>query len=337
MNTFQRSNPARSIRAFTLVELLAVIGIIALLISILGVAFSGALAAGRNAATESLLRNIQTGVQQFENDFGYLPPLVDGSKRTLDSIEDPMEQREELINHRFHSVYSLPLYLLGVGELAPIDEDLGPNDKPDRHDGKQGPGFRDPGVDRSWGGARNRAKHRAPTTGRVFGPYLDIGGGEDVLRKVELRDLVLPDNADPEDFFADGDDTGMGADGVGDLFVFTDRWDNAIRFYKGWPTREGDGNGLFRPSLNTIPLELRTQDSMIQHLTAPLSTGADPLLDPDLLRTPYALLSAGPDGDFGDTDAGGVWINSGDFFMGADDPDKINVIKRIKDNIRTTP
>lgn len=297
---------SRRHHGFTLVEVLVVISVIAILISILGVAFSGALSSSKNVATQSLMRSIQIGIDQFNTDFGYLPPLLDGAKHTLDSIDEPMDKREELIAHRYQSETTLATYLLGIGELAPHDASLGPNDDPDRHDGVQGPGFRDPGPDRSWGGARERDNHRPPRTGRTFGPYIDIGDGEGVLRRVTLADLNIPAGGDEEDFFPDGDEDGSGADGVGDLFVITDRWDSPIRYYKDWPTRQ-DNNGVVEPSLDLIPFELRNAESLRQQLAVPRAgiIKAEPQLDQNLLRAPYALLSAGPNADFGDTDTAG--------------------------------
>ncbi len=323
-------------RAFTLIELMVVIGIIAILIGLLGVAFSGALGSSRNAATSSLMQNIQTGLQQFETDFGYLPPLIDGHKHAIDAIDDPNVFASELRDHRYHSVYTLPLYLLGIGEIAPYDSSIQPGDDPDRYDGKQGPGFRDPGPDHAWGGARDRSNHKPKRTGRVYGPYIDIGDGEDILRRSVPDDFAVPNSAVLRDFFADGNVNGNGADQVGDLFVLEDRWGQAIRYYKLWPTREKVGAAIL-PSLDLVPFELRTVDSINQAVFRPgQDVRADPLVDPDLIRASYALLSAGADTDFGDTDADGQWLDDSILFNSADEI-IIAISKRVGDNIRTTP
>ena len=324
---------------FTLVELLVVIAIIGLLIGLVGVAFSGALVAGKRAATTSLMRSVQTGLEQFHTDFGYYPPLIDGHKRTLDSIKDAADKRTELINHRFYSPYTLTVYLLGIGELAPPPTATNPD--PNRNDGKEGPGFRDPGPDRSWGGARDRADHNAATTGRIYGPYIDIGDGEGVLRRAEKSDFEpLPASGMIEDFFADTTGPEGMPDMIGDFFVLTDRWDSAVRLYKDWPVREVvNGNAV--SSIDLVPVELRTRDSLIQTISAPMSgqAVADPNLDPVLIRSPYALLSGGPDAEFGDTDEMGDWLDTAAWFGSADssNPDTIAVIDHIADNIRVTP
>ena len=344
------SNGRRS--AFTLIELLVVIAIIVLLVALLAVAFSGALAAGKDAATQSLMNNIQTGMQQFKQDFGYLPPLIDGHKHAMDSIPDPAQRAMELEEHRYFSPYSLTVYLLGVGDLAPDPMDYGQGEAPDRHDGQAGPGFRDPGRDRSWGGARERDDHMAPTSGRVYGPYIDIGDGTDVLRRARVSDFPFLDSADAmeiSEFFSweyeatFGDATGP-REAEGDLFVLVDRWDMPIRYYKDWPTR-ADIAGTVQTSPNRVPIELRSYDSVNQHLTSPLSgsRGGDPLLDPDILRAPYALLSAGADMDYGDTDRTDPMaieqVDEDAFFTarGSTSIDEVKRIEPIKDNIRTTP
>jgi prepilin-type N-terminal cleavage/methylation domain-containing protein len=63
-------------RAFTLVELLVVVAIIALLIGIVVPALSGARAAGRTAASSSNLRQIGVGIRLYLNDFEETLPQV---------------------------------------------------------------------------------------------------------------------------------------------------------------------------------------------------------------------------------------------------------------------
>ncbi|MEL7472562.1 MAG: hypothetical protein AAGK04_04530 [Planctomycetota bacterium] len=67
---------ARVAPAFSVIELLVVIAIIALLISISIVGLSVARQAARGAVDQSTARAIKTGIVQFENDFGFVPPLV---------------------------------------------------------------------------------------------------------------------------------------------------------------------------------------------------------------------------------------------------------------------
>lgn len=72
-------------RGFTLIELLVVISIIALLIAIGFVAFTGALRAAGGAADGAAIRSIRLSLETFEQDHGFRVPLVyDGDPLTVD-------------------------------------------------------------------------------------------------------------------------------------------------------------------------------------------------------------------------------------------------------------
>lgn len=62
--------------AFTLVELLVVMGIIALLIGILMPAASRVLVSVRVARTRDVLKNVEMGLKSFKRDFGGYPPSI---------------------------------------------------------------------------------------------------------------------------------------------------------------------------------------------------------------------------------------------------------------------
>ncbi len=63
-------------KAFTLIEVLVVISIIALLMGILLVGLNRALNSAKKSASEQSARAIAQAVMQFKNEFGFLPPLV---------------------------------------------------------------------------------------------------------------------------------------------------------------------------------------------------------------------------------------------------------------------
>jgi len=351
-------------RGFTLIEVLLVVVIVGLLISLLVVAMSGALTSSKRAMTEQFVRTIGMGVEQFKNDFGYYPPLIDGAKHTVETqgraggAFDADAFRDELEDVRYHSMFSLPVYLLGVGEMAPPDFlDPGDPNYENRHDGVEGPGFRDPGPDRSWGGGAEREEHAPSYVGRVYGPYIDVGAG-DAVRRVALRDIPIwdgnpmniPTTPDGHPLFPDGGEAMDGADGQGDLFVFVDRWDQPIRYYRYWPTRDPENPRQL--SFERLPTELLNSEALGALLVAAdKGTGTleeDPVaLDRDILMRPdaYALLSAGANAEFGDTvtDAAGreVYVatdpNSGDVFTELMKSQRPQVVDRVLDNIRVLP
>lgn len=346
--------------AFTLIELLVVIVVLALLVGIAGAVYTGAISGSRRAATEQFMRGLTVAIEQFENDFGYLPPLLapddmvtsqQGWSSTnpaseLDEFEfvDPIAQSDPntaLRNARYMSVVSLPLYLIGVGELAPVDYQ--PDDDPNRHDGFAGPGIRNPGADKSWGGARVRDldSHRPAFTGRSYGPYVDIGAGRNWRRLGDLRahaanaaeEALLPaELEDPQ---------------VRQFWTFADLWGTQIRYYRSWPTR--DRNNPTKRTIDRIPLELFSAETIQGSFDG--DGDFDVSLELDLLNAKYALLSAGPDEVFADTGSGpaneGVLAGSlnetydaADFvgsLRGGQPQQYQNLVQSVRDNIRVLP
>lgn len=78
-----RRRPATARMAFSLVELLTVVGIIALLIGILLPAMSGARTEARRGATKAFLASCERGLEMFNTDFGQYP----NSQRRLDPVK----------------------------------------------------------------------------------------------------------------------------------------------------------------------------------------------------------------------------------------------------------
>ncbi len=80
------------VRAFTLVELLAVIAIIGILAGITYTAVDGILDRAKRSSTRALIDSIDSGLQMFKTNFGHVPyDKDDGSGGIPDSTEDNQE------------------------------------------------------------------------------------------------------------------------------------------------------------------------------------------------------------------------------------------------------
>lgn len=299
--------PARR-RAFTLVEILVVIVVIAILVSILGVALSRAMSSSRSSLAVRQVQSIVQAIEAFHADFGYHPPLlinppgapeVGGFNQFVVPEAyrrgNPLAYEADLEAARWHSTVSLPTYLVGIGDvncdgIVTYDDPATPNIvEPNYDTGVDGPGIRNPGPDRSWGGAANRQNQiagRVPVpTGRVFGPYLDIGRlGSDLL-------------------FRRADRNAEGGGFNDDMYEFRDPFNNPIRYYRHWPTRNSAGD----LAIGMPPVELRSPDSLAAHEEGDVARATD--IDRALLSAPYAVLAAGEQSfvtdqvtnDFGET------------------------------------
>jgi type II secretory pathway pseudopilin PulG len=183
---------SRHAPAFTLIELLLSLLIIALLIGLLVVGMRHALAAARGAAGVQDVSSLKIAVQTFKNDRGFLPPLVndgyDGvttplitpGRQTIPNVYNFGTDLEFLRgrigepSYRF-SVYSLSYYIIGA-----LDKKV---------DGIEGPGARAVNRDGSFNLLTNDtydALFETKDDDVVFAPWQT---GEDPLDgRFELRD-----------------------------------------------------------------------------------------------------------------------------------------------------
>ncbi|HBS29397.1 MAG TPA: hypothetical protein DEB06_08100 [Phycisphaerales bacterium] len=292
-------NTTRAPAAFTLIELLVVIAVVGVLIAILLGALSVIARGSQRTSAERLLGSVATACEAFKNDLTYLPPLLafdddswklgdtfaiagdsgarpgsvsaDIAKRGTivpEGLATPGAVRDRLQRARFGSEYSIGVYLLGAGDINFRVDDNGsaaespqpnPGVNTDQDDGQAGPGFRDPGPDRSWAGAGSRSKHKASRVGRVYGPYLDPGslGSGLALEK----------------------ETG--------LYKLLDTWGQPVRYYRNWPVADPDTDAS---SVDRVPVELRIASSVERHIDdgqANLGT------EHEVLTASFMLVSAG--------------------------------------------
>ncbi len=309
--TDMQASGARGRRGFTIMEVLVVVGILALLLGLAVATFQGVIGGARTTKTEYILSTIGQSVELFYNDFNYYPPLLEDNWRSPDERLTSLTARvtgqgateNPLTRARYHSIFTLPIYLTGQGDINgdmiltynPDAADADPSDAKKRNldDGNDGPGLRDPGPDKVWGAARRRitANVRPPTSGRVYGPYIDMES-DTVVRRARI-DPFSEEGSDFPPSFEDAEL--MEREG---LFVFQDPWGKPIRYYRNWPTTVTGTTD--EPSLNRIPIELVKPQALL------ISDEPDPSSDPELMRAPYALLSAGEDGFFGDRHSEGT-------------------------------
>lgn len=174
--------------AFTLVETLMSLLVIFLLMGLLIVGFRAAGAFGRRSAEQQAIVALRMGLETFQRELGFLPPLVRDNRDGTDVgpldaagqrvlIYDPSVAADRQFlqgedpgpggEDRRYSVYALAYYLVGA-----LDTDDG-SGRP--LDGVAGPGMRAPRADGSFS-----------PTGRVMGPFFDPGARAVAVVAVDL-------------------------------------------------------------------------------------------------------------------------------------------------------
>lgn len=265
----------RSMRGFTLVELLVVIGLIAVLTTFLIVALSGAFGTARRASAEALVQTLGQGVQAFYNDFNFHPPLVIG--QSGGGITTP-EMQPNVANAyrdaRAHSEWTLAIFLLGIGDINADGEFS------DADTGAPEFGIRDPGrATRAWRNAnQNNAQHRPPTTGRIYGPYIEPGSVERYLERVRVS----------------GSQTQINETTSGNVFLYRilDPFGVPVRYYHNWRFRDSEGN----IDIRFAPIELRSAESLRDQIERG-DANFDRAGDRHLVSSPFSILAAGERAD----------------------------------------
>jgi type II secretory pathway pseudopilin PulG len=297
------SQSRRSRGGFTLVEILIVIAVIILLLSLLIVGLGYASRTAQSANTRVLMQSVKTGLERFEEEVGYLPPVL-GLHREL--IEGPVPWAapgplpyDEAIQ-QWYSITSLAEYLVGYGPNTQDgygSADLGETPFT---------GIRSPGADGVWGARQDNGigplgMRNPPVTGRVYGPYIELGNPRllaGVHKTATGYSIHLPgepgyDEADPK--------------------AIVDYWGRPIFYFRkvypaGAPTqsfravdRDGDGVPDAVPSLAdvfrlrpfTLPEGAEVDESV---MLAGLPDARDDTTTTYALRSAeFALLSGGSD------------------------------------------
>jgi prepilin-type N-terminal cleavage/methylation domain-containing protein len=280
-------SPALRRTGFTLVELLVAIAIIALLLGILIVGLFGAQSFAKRAAGTAQLQAIAQGLDAFNTDLGFYPPLISHLNSSTGAIETPETLAAQVAKAgrngaiatayreaRYMSEWTIAAFLIGEGDLnGDLDAD---ETKLADDDGKLGNGIRTPGESRAW--KAPDGDHRPVTTGRDYGPYLDAGFATRFLRRVPVSynnsaKRIVRDDASRRF-----------------MYQLVDAFDVPVRYYRGWRTRDNND----APTILRLPVELRSADGVEDQLETGFGR-AEP--ERNLLTAPYALLSAGERAD----------------------------------------
>lgn len=253
------TRPTSRSRGFTLIEVVLVTVIAVILVTLTIVAVSNAIRSARRTADQLYLRSISVGVEQFKNEFNFLPPLVDevnplitvtspsGASIRRPKLQTQLANGQDLPLNQLQVFYgdgvttvprfsrlTIPYYMLGVQDGV-TDGSV---------DGVAGAGFTRPTDD----GGFTRA-------GREFAPLFDFSNRSDRFKRVS--EDVLTDKT-----------------------TIVDRAERAVRIYRWEPYYYG--------SATATP-------GKVQNYCVPSFIG-DPQTDVRLRRGGYAIVSGGPDG-----------------------------------------
>ena len=168
-NTIDIRNRRRSMRGFTVVEMLVTVAIIITLVGILVVGLTQASGAAQRAQTKFLMNSMAAGLAQFKGDHGYLPPVL-GDNGTPNNL--PGWSRDVLgppfcgscpnidLRQSWFSVTTPAEYLLGYGDRTAdgygiVGDIMQANSDSPGYIETPPLGFRAPGSDGAWGAIVN--------------------------------------------------------------------------------------------------------------------------------------------------------------------------------------
>lgn len=285
--TTQTCSPSRG--GFTIIELLVTIGAIALLIGLLIVGLQKGMLLAKGSADQQTARSIKLAIDQFKQNFGFVPPLVKDVKYSMWLEDHPLIPGEKRVAvylprrtdtggfnkdwkdlrgddittendpDKRYSTASLAYYLVGVLD-TPVNSSV-----KIPIDGVQGPGFVTPLVDGAFKvPAALKDPNQKPVskrTGRVFQSMVDVG-------RSGLR--VYRDTTDA----------------TGAKIELQDRTGTAFRYYRWKQGERGQTSGA-----------IKIKD--VKDLNVPAVVG-DPAENPLLREADFAVVGAGPNGVFGD-------------------------------------
>ena len=177
-------------RAFTIIELLTVVGIIVVLVGLLIVAVSSASKAAQAASTRSMMGAVSRGLTQFKTDMGYLPPVL-GLPTTGASQNGSVGYLRDLVLPPILTGGSTPLEATQIQNYYSMTSMV---------EYLIGPGGRDEDGYGAIGIPANTTQGfkelppvgiRSPLKDGVWGAYLNPGPGNQTLGNFSRRNLPL--------------------------------------------------------------------------------------------------------------------------------------------------
>ena len=181
-------------RAFTIIELLTVVGVIVVLAGLLVVAVSSASKAAQAASTRSMMGAVSRGLTQFKTDLGYLPPVL-GFPGTGASQNGSVGYLRDLVLPPILTGGSTPLEVTQIQNYysmtAMVEYLIGPG-------GKDEDGYGAIGTVSQWTdpAVKNAALKESPSSGirsplkdGVWGAYSNPNQGTQSLGNFSRRNL----------------------------------------------------------------------------------------------------------------------------------------------------
>ena len=187
-------------RAFTIIELLTVVGVIVVLAGLLVVAVSSASKAAQAASTRSMMGAVSRGLTQFKTDLGYLPPVL-GSPGTGASQTGNVGYLRDLIVPPILTGGATPLQVTQIQNYysmtSMVEYLIGPGGKDEDGYGAIGTvsQWTDPAVKIAALKESPAAGIRSPQKDGVWGAYSNPNAGTQSLGNFSRRNLPQGINA----------------------------------------------------------------------------------------------------------------------------------------------
>jgi len=110
-------------KAFTLVELLVVIGIIALLLAIAMPAFNVVKTQAKKASMKAAISAMSVGLEQFKNDMGYYPDstMMNGAMRIIGTEESSVTYGDTGAHHLANAMFGIDMLGYNKNNIYDID------------------------------------------------------------------------------------------------------------------------------------------------------------------------------------------------------------------------